>query len=81
MPEGPEVKIISNYLNRTLNKLSILSVQAVSDPYKEKYKDTIEEINKYLPTQYQNSFCIGKQTFIQLRYGIFFLYHLKMTGF
>ena len=81
MPEGPEVKIISNYLNRTLNKLSILSVKAVSDPYKEKYKDTIEEINKYLPTQYHNSFCIGKQTFIQLKNGIFFSYHLGMTGF
>ena len=37
MPEGPEVKIVSDYLNRKLENKEITSFSYCSTPYKIKY--------------------------------------------
>ena len=81
MPEGPEVKIISNYLNKVLKNLTIKSFHAISNPYLLKYNNLIQEINSFMPVKYKNSICIGKQTFIKIHEGVYFTYHLGMTGY
>ena len=81
MPEGPEVKIVSDYINEQFYKSFIESVKCISIPYKEKYKDLVNELNKFLPQKFTPSFCRGKTTFIKLGPDTYFSYHLGMTGY
>ena len=47
MPEGPEVKIVVDYLNKKLEHKEITSFSYCSDPYKIKYKSIINSLNKW----------------------------------
>ena len=80
MPEGPEVKIVADYLNNHLKDKEIISFKYCSDPYKEKYEDIIKKLNTYTPLRFKNVFCIGKTSFMELGEEKFFSYHLGMTG-
>ena len=81
MPEGPEVKIISDYINQKLHTQRIESIECISIPYREKYTRLVEEINKLLPQKFTLSFCRGKSTFIKLGIDTYMAYHLGMTGY
>lgn len=81
MPEGPEAKIVSDYINKELANSSICSFECISEPYKKKYAKLVKEINRYLPQYFSQSFCRGKNTFIKLSKGLYFSYHLGMTGY
>lgn len=81
MPEGPEVKIVSDYINIELNDVCIKKIECISIPYKEKYNCIVNEINKLLPKKFSPSFCRGKTTFIKLSPNTYFAYHLGMTGY
>ena len=81
MPEGPEVKIVSDYINENLYKSHIESIECISIPYRKKYDDLVNEINKLLPQKFTPSFCRGKTTFIKLGSDTYFSYHLGMTGY
>ena len=80
MPEGPEVKIVADYLNNHLKDKDIISFDYCSDPYKEKYEDIIKKLNTHTPLRFKKVFCIGKTSFMELGEEIFFSYHLGMTG-
>jgi len=81
MPEGPEVKIVSDYINIKLNQAVIRKVECISKPYKKKYTHIVNQINQLLPQKFNSAFCRGKNTFIKLTQGTYFSYHLGMTGY
>jgi DNA-formamidopyrimidine glycosylase len=80
MPEGPEVKIVADYLNIHLNNKEIISFEYCSKPYKIKYGDVIHKLNLHTPFIFKEVFCIGKTSFIKLNNNTFFSFHLGMTG-
>lgn len=80
MPEGPEVKIVADYLNIHLKNKEILSFEYCSKPYKIKYGDIIQKLNLHTPFAFKEVFCIGKTSFIKLNNNTFFSFHLGMTG-
>tara|TARA_B100000902_G_C27320903_1_gene924388 strand:- start:6525 stop:7325 length:801 start_codon:yes stop_codon:yes gene_type:complete len=79
MPEGPEVKIASDYFNEMFSNSKHLSFEIISDYYRQKYSDVFNvvslNINRYKPT-----FTIGKNVFLELSEDILFNFHLGMTG-
>ncbi len=81
MPEGPEVKIVSDYINKKLHNSRIQSIECISIPYIVKYTSLVNEINKLIPQKFIPSFCRGKSTFIKLAPDIYLAYHLGMTGY
>lgn len=81
MPEGPEVKIISDYLNLKLQNKFIHKIECISVAYTHKYSEIINRINTFMPLKYCNAFCRGKNTFIKLKDDTYFTYHLGMTGY
>jgi DNA-formamidopyrimidine glycosylase len=81
MPEGPEVKIMSDYVNEVLSGHTITNIECVSQPYIIKYGSLVDTIQSYLPFVFKDSFCVGKASFIYLNKDTVFSYHLGMTGF
>jgi len=80
MPEGPEVKIVADYLNENLKNKNITSFEYCSKPYKEKYGELITTLNQFTPFNFDEVFCIGKTSFIKISKKFYFSYHLGMTG-
>lgn len=67
MPEGPEVKNITNYLNSRLSGLTLVSVGW--DEKSKFYPDGPDQMNTlraYFPAKLKQVFCKGKQIFFQL---------------
>ena len=64
MPEGPEAKIASDFLNVNFNKSPITNVESSTDYFEEKYSYPLNQLKKHLVVNFLNSFTIGKQTFI-----------------
>ena len=81
MPEGPEVKIMSDYLNEVLDGHVIIAIDCISTPYQFKYGALVEDLRNFLPYHFTPSFCLGKSTFIKLSSTFYFSYHLGMTGY
>ena len=63
MPEGPEAKISSNYLNKILVHES--SFQIVSEYYLDKYSKLFEKVNSNM-IKNELSFTVGKNIFLKL---------------
>jgi formamidopyrimidine-DNA glycosylase len=80
MPEGPEVKIASDFYNLYFKDSVIDSFEVLTDYYDKKYGHIFEELNEKICGRYQPSFTIGKNGFIQLDKNRFFNFHLGMTG-
>lgn len=81
MPEGPEVKIMSDYVNEVLFGHTITNIECISNAYKFKYGSLVDSIQRFLPFVFEPSFCVGKASFIPLGSNYYFSYHLGMTGF
>ena len=60
MPEGPEAKISSNYLNKILACESIFEI--VSEYYSDKYSKLFDIINGNM-IKHELSFTVGKNIF------------------
>jgi len=79
MPEGPEVKIASDYFNFFFKSSKKIKFEIISDYYHQKYFDifrTIDEkLNSFCPT-----FTVGKNIFLELEDDNIFNFHLGMTG-
>ena len=60
MPEGPEVKIASDFLNDTFKNKKISKVEALTPYFREKYNDLISHLTRYLIGSSISSFTIGK---------------------
>ena len=80
MPEGPEVKIVVDYLNKQLKNKEIISFSHCSEPYRIKYGEIINRLNKFTPFKVKKFFCIGKTSFLELNKKNYFSFHLGMTG-
>ena len=78
MPEGPEVKISTDFLKK--NAREVKSINIESAPYKKKFHQVIKIANKHL-TKKTSFFCIGKNIFLRLlflaMYKIFLLLSKK----
>ena len=80
MPEGPEVKIASTYYNRFFEGSKNMHFSLLTEYYEKKYAHVFETVNKYHPNKYKPTFTIGKNIFLPLSNGLFFNFHLGMTG-
>ena len=80
MPEGPEVKIASDFLNNTFEKQVIIKVEVLTEYFEKKYFEVFQSLRESLIGKEFHSFTIGKNTFIKLNHNSFYNYHLGMTG-
>ena len=81
MPEGPEAKIVADFLNKKLKNKTIKKINCISAPYKKRFGHVEKELKNFLPFKYKKNKSIGKHTFIELNSNFFFSYHLGMTGY
>ena len=79
MPEGPEAKIASSYLNSYFKGKNKIQFKLITNYYKLKYKDVFENLNKNIGNSFE-SFTVGKNIFINLNNKTKFNFHLGMTG-
>ena len=79
MPEGPEVKIASDYFNEFFLLSKKVNFEIISEYYDQKYYDVFSTINDNLDT-FQPTFTIGKNIFLKLKDNQIFNFHLGMTG-
>ncbi len=67
MPEGPEVKNITNYLNSALSGLTLVNLcWDEKGKYSPDGPNQIEAVRTYFPAKMERVFCKGKQIFFQL---------------
>ncbi len=79
MPEGPEVKIASDYFNNFFSSSKKISFEIITDYYQEKYSEVFSSINKSLKI-FKPTYTVGKNIFLKLSKNKIFNFHLGMTG-
>ena len=79
MPEGPEVKIASDYFNEFFSSSKEIEFEIISGYYNQKYSDIFNTISKHLSV-FKPTFTIGKNIFLELSNNQIFNFHLGMTG-
>ncbi len=79
MPEGPEVKIASDYFNYFFASSKKIKFEIISDYYQQKYFDVFKIISSHLKKN-KSTFTIGKNIFLSLENNKIFNFHLGMTG-
>ena len=79
MPEGPEVKIASDFFNHFFKKSRTIRFQIITEYYHNKYDDIFKYLNKNLKI-FQPSFCIGKNILLPIKDNLLLNIHLGMTG-
>ena len=79
MPEGPEVKIASDYFNDFFATSKKIKFEIISDYYCQKYSDVFNIISDNLE-KFKPTFTIGKNIFLELKNNKILNLHLGMTG-
>ena len=79
MPEGPEVKIASDYFNNFFSTSKKINFEIITDYYQEKYSDVFSVIEQNLKT-FSPTYTVGKNIFLDLSKNKIFNFHLGMTG-
>ena len=79
MPEGPEVKIASDFFNNLFSSSEKIKFEIVSEYYNQKYSDVFNIINHNLKP-FNPTYTIGKNIFLKLTNNQIFNLHLGMTG-
>jgi endonuclease-8 len=79
MPEGPEVKIASDYINEFFSTSKQIEFEIISEYYHDKYFDIFNTISNNLKTV-KPTYTIGKNIFLDLENNQIFNFHLGMTG-
>jgi len=79
MPEGPEVKIASDYFNEFFAESKKIEFEIITDYYYEKYCDVFNTISNNLE-KFKPTFTVGKNIFLELSNNEIFNFHLGMTG-
>ena len=79
MPEGPEVKIASDYFNRFFLNSKKINFEIISEYYTQKYSTIFDTIIHNLK-EHQTTSTIGKNIFLELENQQLFNLHLGMTG-
>ncbi|MEJ6749351.1 MAG: DNA-formamidopyrimidine glycosylase family protein [Flavobacteriales bacterium] len=79
MPEGPEVKIASDYFNKFFSTSNQIKFEIISEYYHDKYSDVFNTISDNLKIV-KSTYTIGKNIFLDLENKQIFNFHLGMTG-
>ena len=79
MPEGPEVKIASDYFNEFFTPSKKIEFEMISDYYYQKYSDVFNIISGNLE-KFKPTFTVGKNIFLELTDNKLLNLHLGMTG-
>jgi len=79
MPEGPEVKIASDYFNEFFLTSEKIEFEIISGYYHDKYFDVFNTIKNNLKS-FKPTYTIGKNIFLDLENDQIFNFHLGMTG-
>ena len=79
MPEGPEVKIASDYFNEFFVASKKIEFEIISDYYYQKYCNVFNTISNNLEI-FKPTFTVGKNIFLELTNNEIFHFHLGMTG-
>ena len=77
MPEGPEVKISTDFLRKNVKEIRSINIESLA--YKKKFSQVINVANKHLAEK-ASFFCIGKNIFLKLSEQNNLHIHLGMTG-
>ena len=64
MPEGPEVKITSDFLNNHFQNEVITEVLPITNYFKTKYSSVTKDLKEKLIGEKISSFTIGKRTYM-----------------
>jgi len=79
MPEGPEVKIASDYFNQFFLSSKQIEFEIISEYYDKKYFDVFNTISTLLKVV-KPTYTIGKNIFLDIGSDLIFNFHLGMTG-
>ena len=79
MPEGPEVKIVSDYFNKLFLTSKEIEFEIISEYYQQKYSEIFDTISSNL-RHFKPTYTIGKNIFLNLANNQLFNFHLGMTG-
>ena len=79
MPEGPEVKIASDYFNEFFLTSKEIEFEIISEYYNDKYAGIFNTVKNHLKNN-KLTYTIGKNIFIDLDNDEIFNFHLGMTG-
>jgi len=79
MPEGPEVKIASDYFNEFFAESKKIEFEILSDYYYQKYYDVFNIISNNIEI-FKPTFTVGKNIFLDLKNNKILNLHLGMTG-
>ena len=79
MPEGPEVKIASDYFNSFFDSSKSIKFEIISEYYYDKYHDVFNNIKDNLRL-FRPTYTVGKNIFLDLDNQNIFNFHLGMTG-
>ena len=78
MPEGPEVKIASNFYNDFFKNKEV-KFEIITDYYSKKYDEVFKFINNNL-SNFSPTYTVGKNIFLNINENSIFNFHLGMTG-
>jgi len=80
MPEGPEVKVVSDGIREKILNKKISSAKILSGRYSKKNPEGWENLNSFLNTNISEVGCKGKFIYISLDSGMHIFNTLGMTG-
>ena len=79
MPEGPEVKIASDYFNKKIDISEKIVFKVLSEYYHNKYQTIFDILNKTAKIN-SKAYTIGKNIFLKINQNQNLNIHLGMTG-
>lgn len=80
MPEGPEVRLVTDGLSRSIVGRHIVSAEILGGRYAKKEPDGWRVLTASLPIEVKSTDCKGKFIYTELEGGKFLLSTLGMTG-
>lgn len=83
MPEGSEIKIITDYLNEKLENKAIYDIQFYSGQYEDIEPEGYEDIEKFFPLLVEGVYCKGKLIYFSLfneNKRFYILHSIRLNG-
>lgn len=66
MTEGPEIKLITDYLNEKLENRALVDIHFCSGQYEDSFPDGFENIEEFFPLLFEGVYCKGKLIYFTL---------------
>lgn len=80
MPEGPEVKLLTDSIIKGISNKNIIKIDVLNGKYLKKPIKNLIQLNELLPLKVVNVSCRGKMSWIELGDNKFITIHYGMTG-